>query len=1136
MDPKVWATDPRVAFDVVNPHGAFLPALLFFANARAWSRHAGGVNREDAELLASACDAVFAGHRNPAVMNPRTGVQSAQLDAASLLRVRRRCVEAARFALAALAKPQFTRFWGGTIATADGRRVEVGPVLAQTVLRVTDPWAWGAGAGGASSADAALREVCERGGMKTLAEAIEMHLPQTEGGGATRSTATTPATRSAVEELACALCERVAQSRADAHARRDLTLAARVFGVKNLWRRFIAGGAVDRSAPVMWAYAVDTLHERSIDSLPDETVGDTSDWHFHKRADAGFHLGNLAEAAPAGLARFARSNPEGRWRVAVRFAAVASALLETLPPGASISTTAGDASADAMQIDGGGGSGDADERFSDSDDDEEEEEENDEAEHRAARRRRVAKHSSRTDGRSYPPLRREVTRQLATLRSADTYNALVAAALPGEGAWPSATYPAPAFGSSGGVPAFGSTAATAPAFGSAAATAPTDPLDPARAAEIGLRTVSALVVAASSRLRASDRGDVMRSLAFGGFVNAAWTVLGRMQARRAWPVVGGGAIPIRGERPGFEGSQETLGTTRSMNEAWVTSLGVFAEAYGTFLLTGDDEEFRDGRPLPASEFPNLVACLRDSLWHILWVEGDPDSYRITPGPDSAARWTSRGPVTRSLARALAQLHDRNGRLRLVPPDDFIATEFRGGSLGSDGAVEAFLNEAAKTGRKNRAKELLRRAPSLVPFGARVRWFKAEVLRDREENAGRGVMAESWGLAREHHIQINRGRVFDDALAALGPAVLSGDQATWRREHPDERPPGSLKGIVRVQFTNEHGVEEAGVDGGGLFKDFLNDLIAEAFDPVKTGLFAETPDRTLYPNPASVRRCGPDHLRKLEFLGAMLGKAVYEGILVDLPLAGFFLAKLRDGRPPELNDLATLDPELYHHLLSLKRLPSDQVEDLFLHFTATDAATGGDKELAPGGSDVRVTAANRTRYVHLMAHHLLHQQVRQQSDAFVRGFRALVAPSWLRVFAPAELRLLIAGAGGRIDVGDLARSAAYSGGYGPDHPTVVALWQAVNEFTEEEQRDLLRFVTACPNTPLLGFGQLTPPFCVHRAGMTGGSHGSEADADTARLPTAATCMNLLKLPPYRTKEQVRKKLLYAIKSGSGFDLS
>ena len=118
------------------------------------------------------------------------------------------------------------------------------------------------------------------------------------------------------------------QSRADANARPDLTLAARVFGVKNVWRRLTAGGAAERSAPVLWAYAVDTLHERGIDSLPDETVGDTSDWHFHERLHAGFHLGNLAEAAPASLARFVRSNREGRWRVAVRFAAVASALLE----------------------------------------------------------------------------------------------------------------------------------------------------------------------------------------------------------------------------------------------------------------------------------------------------------------------------------------------------------------------------------------------------------------------------------------------------------------------------------------------------------------------------------------------------------------------------------------------------------------------------------------------------------------------------------------------------------------------------------------------------------------------------------------------------------------------------------------
>lgn len=40
----------------------------------------------------------------------------------------------------------------------------------------------------------------------------------------------------------------------------------------------------------------------------------------------------------------------------------------------------------------------------------------------------------------------------------------------------------------------------------------------------------------------------------------------------------------------------------------------------------------------------------------------------------------------------------------------------------------------------------------------------------------------------------------------------------------------LKRTVRIQFMNELGVAEAGVDGGGLFKDFLDNLTREAFNP------------------------------------------------------------------------------------------------------------------------------------------------------------------------------------------------------------------------------------------------------------------------------------------------------------------
>ena len=44
------------------------------------------------------------------------------------------------------------------------------------------------------------------------------------------------------------------------------------------------------------------------------------------------------------------------------------------------------------------------------------------------------------------------------------------------------------------------------------------------------------------------------------------------------------------------------------------------------------------------------------------------------------------------------------------------------------------------------------------------------------------------------------------------------------------------------------------------------------------------------------------------------------------------------------------------------------------------------------------------------------------------------------------------------------------------------------------------------------------------------------ADVDRLPTASTCYNMLKLPNYRRAATLKKKLLYAITSSAGFDLS
>ena len=101
---------------------------------------------------------------------------------------------------------------------------------------------------------------------------------------------------------------------------------------------------------------------------------------------------------------------------------------------------------------------------------------------------------------------------------------------------------------------------------------------------------------------------------------------------------------------------------------------------------------------------------------------------------------------------------------------------------------------------------------------------------------------------------------------------------------------------------------------------------------------------------------------------------------------------------------------------------------------------------------------------------------------------------------------------------------------------------------DEQRGLLRFVTSCSRPPLLGFRYLEPNMCIqvrlffvvecwrNTCGWLQMA-GSVLDATSvSRLPTSATCMNLLKLPPYTSAALIREKLRYAIEEGAGFELS
>lgn len=65
------------------------------------------------------------------------------------------------------------------------------------------------------------------------------------------------------------------------------------------------------------------------------------------------------------------------------------------------------------------------------------------------------------------------------------------------------------------------------------------------------------------------------------------------------------------------------------------------------------------------------------------------------------------------------------------------------------------------------------------------------------------------------------------------------------------------------------MEEAGIDGGGIFKEFINEVLKTAFDPNR-GFFLLTADNMLYPNP-NVHLIVENYTQHYFFIGRLIGK-------------------------------------------------------------------------------------------------------------------------------------------------------------------------------------------------------------------------------------------------------------------------
>ncbi|KAI9153180.1 hypothetical protein LWI28_007303 [Acer negundo] len=528
-------------------------------------------------------------------------------------------------------------------------------------------------------------------------------------------------------------------------------------------------------------------------------------------------------------------------------------------------------------------------------------------------------------------------------------------------------------------------------------------------------------------------------------------------------------------------------------------LHMFCATYSHLLLVLDDIEFYEKQVPFKLEQQRRIASMLNTL--------------VYNGLNQNMGQQNR-PLMDSATKCLHLMYERDCRHRFCPPVLWLspARENR-----PPIAVAARTHEVLSANNRSddASTSVITTTPHVFPFEERVEMFREFINMDKVSRKMAGEVAGPG--SRSIEIVVRRGHIVEDGFRQLNSL-------------------GSrLKSSIHVSFVSESGLPEAGLDYGGLSKEFLTDISKSAFSH-EYGLFSQTStsDRLLIPNAAA--RYLENGFQMFEFLGRVVGKALYEGILLDYAFSHVFVQKLL-GRYSFLDELSTLDPELYRNLMYVKHYDGD-VQDLCLDFTVTEESFGKRHiiELKPGGKDVSLTNENKMQYVHAMADYKLNRQMLPFSNAFYSGLTDLIAPSWLKLFNANEFNQLLSGGKHDIDVVDLRNNTRYTGGYSEGSRTIKLFWEVVEGFEPNERCLLLKFVTSCSRGPLLGFKHLQPSFTIHKVACDTSLWATLGGQDVDRLPSASTCYNTLKLPTYKRSGTLREKLLYAINSNAGFELS
>uniref|UniRef100_A0A1A8L513 E3 ubiquitin-protein ligase n=1 Tax=Nothobranchius pienaari TaxID=704102 RepID=A0A1A8L513_9TELE len=317
--------------------------------------------------------------------------------------------------------------------------------------------------------------------------------------------------------------------------------------------------------------------------------------------------------------------------------------------------------------------------------------------------------------------------------------------------------------------------------------------------------------------------------------------------------------------------------------------------------------------------------------------------------------------------------------------------------------------------------------------------------------------------------------------------------------------------------------EEGLDYGGLAREWFFLLSHEVLNPMYCLFeYAGKSNYCLQINPASA--INPDHLSYFCFIGRFIAMALFHGKFIDTGFSLPFYKRMLN-KKLILKDLESIDPEFYNSLIWIR---DNNIEEcgLEMYFSVDMEILGKitSHDLKPDGANILVMEENKEEYISLMAEWRFSRGVEGQTKAFLDGFNEVVPLQWLQYFDEKELEVMLCGMQ-EVDLQDWQRNTVYRH-YTRNSKQIIWFWQLVKEVDNEVRLRLMQFVTGTCRLPLGGFAELMgsngpQKFCIEKVGK-----------DTW-LPRSHTCFNRLDLPPYKSYEQLKEKLLFAIEETEGF---